>query len=286
MSDVVRSISTECVCTLELTDVTLVCVDTRAPAIAVAAMQRCMEQVKFARAVLFTDAAAIASLPHDIDGVAIRIGSVDEYSQFLLRGLAEHITTAFVLIVQWDGYILDAAQWDPAFLDYDYIGANFHSGPPDKTVGNGGFSLRSRRLLEAMLDPAMVLSNPEDTCICHLNRDRLERDHGIRFATSELASHFSFERLPPAGPTFGFHGLFNMHRIMSADALTTLLESLPDELVCGVDGRDLCRTLIESGQLAMAELLIRKRRRLGLLHNRTLRLRWALARAKLARRSS
>lgn len=265
---------------LELTDVTLACVDTRAPATAVAAMQRCMAQVKFARAVLFTDAAAIAALPSDIDGVAIRIGSVDDYSQFLLRGLEQHITTAHVLIVQWDGYVLDAAQWDPVFLGYDYIGANFHSGPADRTVGNGGFSLRSRRLLDAMQDPAMVLSNPEDTCICHLNRERLERDHGIRFAPAQLASRFSFERLPPKGPTFGFHGLFNMHRIMSTCELGTLLQSLPDELVCGVDGRDLCCTLIDCGQFTLAELIISKRRRLGLLHNRTLRLRWALARAK------
>ena len=269
---------------LALPDVTLACVDTRAPQTALAAIQRCIAQIEFARVVLFTDAAAQGILPAHIDGVPISIGSVDEYSAFMLRGLATHIATPFVLVVQWDGYVLDASTWDPAFLEYDYVGAPFASGPQGWLVGNGGFSLRSARLLAAMQDPAMSISNPEDTCICHDNRDRLERDFGIRFATPQIAARFAFERVEPTGPTFGFHGLFNFHRIMTSDQLQDCLHALPDELVCGVDGRDLCRFLIADSQLDLAALIITKRQRLGLFDNRTLRLRAALHKAQLQRR--
>lgn len=269
---------------LALPDVTLACVDTRAPQIALTAIERCIAQIEFARVVLFTDVAAQNSLPAHIDGVPISIGSVDEYSAFMLRGLATHITTPFVLVVQWDGYVLDATAWDPAFLEYDYIGAPFRSGPQGWLVGNGGFSLRSAKLLAAMQDPSIAISNPEDTCICHDNRVRLERDFGIRFATPDVAARFAFERVEPTGPTFGFHGLFNFHRIMSSDQLHDYLHALPDELACGVDGRDLCRFLIADGQLDLAALIITKRQRLGLLDNRTLRLRAALHKAELQRR--
>lgn len=269
---------------LALPDVTLACVDTRAPQTALAAIERCVAQIEFARVVLFTDAAAQDTLPVHIDGVPISIGSVDEYSAFMLRGLTTHISTPFVLVVQWDGYVLDASAWDPAFLEYDYIGAPFRSGPHGWLVGNGGFSLRSARLLAAMQDPAMSISNPEDTCICHDNRERLERDFGIRFAPRDVASRFSYERVAPTGPTFGFHGLFNFHHIMTSDQLHDCLHALPDELVCGVDGRDLCRFLIADGQLDLAALIIAKRKRLGPFHNRTLRLRAALHKAQLQRR--
>jgi hypothetical protein len=48
--------------------------------------------------------------------------------------------------------------------------------------GNGGFSLRSRRLLQALQDPRIALSVVEDETICRTFRPLLERDYGIRFA--------------------------------------------------------------------------------------------------------
>jgi Protein of unknown function (DUF5672) len=266
---------------LALPNVTLACVDTRTPQLALAALERCMAQVSFARVVLFTDTTTQRSFPAGVDDVHVSISSMTEYSQFMLRGIAAHITTPFVLVVQWDGYVLNADAWDPEFLTCDYIGAPFRSAPDGWFVGNGGFSLRSARLLAAMQDPGMIISNPEDICICHENRLRLERDHGIRFATTELASRFAFERVAPDGPTFGFHGLYNMHRVLDDAALQALMRAMPDEMVCGVDGRDFCRALIADGRLELAATIISKRRRLGLLDNRTLRLRAALRGARL-----
>ncbi|MBC7843150.1 MAG: hypothetical protein H7099_12595 [Gemmatimonadaceae bacterium] len=270
---------------LALPDVTLACVDTRAPRVALAALEHCVAQVAFARVMLFTDATSLRTLPTPIEGVPVSIRSVDEYSAFMLRGLATYITTPFVMVVQWDGYVLDADAWDPAFLEYDYIGAPFVSDPKGRLVGNGGFSLRSARLLSAMQDASIIISNPEDACICHENRETLEQQFGIRFATPELASRFSYERVDPTGPTFGFHGLFNFHRVMTSEQLREFLRTVPDELVCGVDGRDLCRILIADAELDLAAMIVAKRQRvLGAFDNRTVRLRAALHTAQLRRR--
>jgi hypothetical protein len=151
-------------------------------------------------------------------------------------------------------------------------------------VGNGGFSLRSRKLLQALMDPAMVVRHPEDTCICHDNRQRLEDAHGIRFAPLSLATRFAYERVLPGGPTFGFHGLFNLHRVMPPEALHTLLLGLPDSLASGLDAHDLCATLISLGRLDSAAVLLDKRRRLGMTDRRTWRLRARLAWARLRQR--
>jgi Protein of unknown function (DUF5672) len=272
---------------LELPDVTLLCVDTRTPALAIAAMQRCQAQVRFADAVLLTDLALIAEAPVGIRLQPVSVDSVAAYSQLMLRGLLPHVATSHLLVVQWDGFVLDAAQWDPAFLEFDYIGAPLRGEPPERTVGNGGFSLRSRKLLTALQDPEMGMSHPEDLCICHENRARLEHGHGVRIAPVEVAARFSFERSVPGHATFGFHGLFNLHRVLAPQELHELVRSLPDELARGLDAHDLCRTLIEQGRLDTAADLLDKRRRLGMQDRRTLRLRcqFLLARWRRHRQS-
>jgi len=271
---------------LQLPDVTLVCVDTRTPDLALAAMRRCIAQVQFAKALLFTDAAALTAATSGIEVIGLEVPTVAAYSEFMLRGLDMHIDTSHVLVVQWDGYVLDAGQWEPGFLNCDYIGAPLRDAPPGQAVGNGGFSLRSKRLLQAMRDPAMQIRHPEDICICQLNRRRLEHDHGMRFADAAIAQRFSWERLPAAGPTFGFHGLFNMQHVMPAAELHALVQALPDALARGLDAHDLCRSLIAARQLDTAAELLAKRRRLGMRDRRTLRLHALLAWARYGWRLS
>jgi hypothetical protein len=258
---------------LELPNVTLLCVDTRLPALAIAAMQRCQAQVRFADAVLLTDPTLVAHAPAGIRLHPVCVDSVAAYSSLVLRGLLPHVATSHVLVVQWDGFVLDAAQWDPAFLEFDYIGALLRGEPPERSVGNGGFSLRSRKLLTALLDPQIRMSHPEDLCICHENRERLERQHAVRIAPVDVAARFSYERIVPGHATFGFHGLFNLHRVLAPAQLHELVRSLPDQLARGLDARDLCRALIVRGQLDTAAELLAKRRRLGMRDRRTLQLR-------------
>ena len=269
---------------LALPDVTLVCVDTRTPELGIAAMQHCQRQISFGETLLFTDPARVQQPPAGIRRVPLLIDSVPAYSEFMLRGLLPHISTSHVLVVQWDGYVLDAAQWDPAYLQQDYIGAPLRHQPPGRAVGNGGFSLRSRRLLQSLQDPALVMRHPEDLCICHDHRARLEAEHGIQFAPLAMAAHFAYERVAPVGPTFGFHGLFNLHRVMPPADLHALLLGLPDPLARGLDAHDLCTTLIGLGRLDTAAVLLDKRRRLGMHDRRTWRLRARLAWARWRQR--
>lgn len=265
---------------LSLPQVTLVCVDTRTPMLALQAIARCRAQIAFGDALLFTEPALVPSPPSGLRIVPAVINSVPAYSHFMLRGLLPHVHGSHVLVMQWDGYVVDATQWDPRFLDFDYIGAPLRGEPAERAVGNGGFSLRSRRLLQALQDPSLAERHPEDLCICHDHGARLEREHEIRFAPLDVAARFAYERLPPAAPTFGFHGLFNMHELLSPDELHALVAALPDGMAAGLDAHDLARTLIERGQLDTAALVLAKRNRLGMNDRRTWRLRALLAWAR------
>lgn len=260
-----------------LNDVTLCCVDTRSPALALAAIAHCHRHLSFASTLLFTDVAACPPAPENVHVLPARIDSTEDYSRFMLKSLAPHVHTSHVLVVQWDGFVLDPDAWDPSFLTWDYIGPRWHDVPdPVLSVGNGGFSLRSRRLLQALADPSFEATHPEDLCICRTHRARLERDFGIRFAPPEAADRFAFERLPPQGPTFGFHGLMNFDRVFERDALHAFLRQMPDRMSRNLDAHDLCSRLLDLGDIEGAALILDKRRRLGMTDRRTLRLRWRL----------
>lgn len=259
---------------IDLTDVSLCCVDTRYPALALQAMQRCMASLRFREALLFTDLRQPVEAGPGIRLVDCRIDSIGAYSGFMLRELAPHVSSSHVLVVQWDGFVWHPDAWDPAFLQYDYIGPRWHDAPSAAlSVGNGGFSLRSQRLLQALQDPAFEPQHPEDVCICRTYRDALEQRHGIRFAPPEVADRFGFERTPPRGRPFGFHGLMNLHRVLPGPELHRFLADLPARLAGSLDAHDLCAALLDEGDLAGAGLLLDKRRQLGMRDRRTLRLR-------------
>jgi hypothetical protein len=194
----------------------------------IAAIEATTDQIRFGDVVLFTQPAGQQPpAPARIVPIApLRSGA--DYSNFLLNDLAKHIRTDHCLIVQWDGFVVDANQWDPGFLDFDYIGACWPQFDDGHDVGNGGFSLRSRRLLEACRSPEFVPSHPEDVAICRTNRTLLEEEFGIRFADRATADRFSFERSNSGGKTFGFHGVFNMIPTLGEDRFWNIYRSLDD----------------------------------------------------------
>lgn len=194
----------------------------------VAAIRCSTDQILFADVVLFSDSANIP-LPRNGRVVPIApIRSGRDYSRFVLRQLADHVQTDHCLIVQWDGFVIDARRWDDRFLGCDYIGAPWPQFRDGRDVGNGGFSLRSRKLIEACRDPRFVQGHPEDVAIGRDNREFLEREHGMIFADSALAEMFSFERSAPRQATFGFHGVFNMIPLFGADRFWQLYGTLSD----------------------------------------------------------
>ena len=155
------------------------------------------------------------------------INSVQGYCEFLLKHAWKFVKTEFFLVLQYDGFVLNGDHFSETFLDYDYIGApwphfDFHK------VGNGGFSLRSRRLMQAvepLLTPQDFLI-PEDIVICRKYRPQLERDATVKFATVSAAEKFSQELSVRNHPTFGFHG-YTLLPLVYRHSLEFLFQHLP-----------------------------------------------------------
>lgn len=250
---------------LSLPQVTLCAIDDRSPALALQALHRSMQQVDFARVKLFTHAPQPALESRGVELVDIApIRSSREYSRFVLRELPRHIDTEFVLVSQWDGFVCDPSAWRPEFLEWDYLGAPWPDAPAGQTVGNGGFSLRSRRLLDAAADERLADYHPEDVALGRTYRGLLEREHGVRFAPEALARRFAYENAAPGGPTFGFHGPYNLPAVLDAATLSRWLDELPDDFFRGRDARRLARALLRRKMPKVAQKLIARREAAGL----------------------
>lgn len=164
------------------------------------------------------------SLPKNIEYNFIKkINNLDKYSYNMIYNLSNYIDTDFALVIQSDGYVINPSCWRKDFLDYDYIGAPF-SLPRDNIsyrdthnniirVGNGGFSLRSKKLIDIpnklnlKWKPFHGYYN-EDGFICCMYRDTYEKN-GCKIAPIDIAKYFSHEaRIPEIQGIipFGFHG--------------------------------------------------------------------------------
>lgn len=147
-----------------------------------------------------------------------KIESINDYNYFILFNLCDYINSEYALVVQYDGYVLNSDKWSDVFLKYDYIGAPwsmynyFIKGRINIRVGNGGFSLRSKKILSIFKELNISFANHnignyhEDVVICVYCRKILE-DYGIKFAPVQIASIFSCEEklLDSELKTFGFH---------------------------------------------------------------------------------
>lgn len=212
---------------LALSQVTLCAASSVNLAATVHALQASLAQIEFADCLLFTDQ------PTKVDHPAIRIvqierlTSAEAYSEFLLAQLPNFIETSHCLIVQWDGHVRDAHYWDPQFLDYDFIGASWPQFFDGYDVGNGGFSLRSKSLLEACKSRRFQPAHPEDISIGRTHRAWLEAQ-GLRFAGRALADCFSAERAGNLQNAFGYHGVWHMPEVLGTERFWDIYRTLDD----------------------------------------------------------
>lgn len=157
--------------------------------------------------------------------------SIEAYSYYVIYDLYKHIKSEFCLIVQHDGFVINPNMWLNEFYKYDYIGAPWIYSEscfidPENNhirVGNGGFSLRSQKLLntpnfEHIPFASTMFGNyykhlnhfsmNEDNIIC-VHNHRLFEKYGNTFAPFEIALKFSKEKIMEENKnleTFGCHG--------------------------------------------------------------------------------
>ena len=153
------------------------------------------------------------------------IFSSADYSHFIIYELYKYINTSHVLIVHWDGQILNPKKWSEKFLNFDYVGAPFIPREYDfnycrdkrnnfYVVGNGGFTIRSKRLLESAIefdlkDETIYTNTHEDGFYCVLHRLFLESKNFV-WADFNTAREFCLESPISLEDFFsfplGFHG--------------------------------------------------------------------------------
>ena len=208
-------------------DTAIAIADTDHPVLALQALQHSLAGFPVGQVIVFSDR------PEAWPGFdVVRVPTlrrIEDYNRLITRHLAEVLQRDRVLVIQYDGFVLNPAEYAPLFRHYDYLGAPWPQFA-DCGVGNGGFSLRSRRLVDAVarLDYA-DLSEAEDLFICRRSRPALEAA-GLRFAPRALAAHFSVEFPMVPWPTFGFHGIFHLPGVYR-QRLDFLIEHLSDRVL-------------------------------------------------------
>lgn len=159
--------------------------------------------------------------------------SYKEFSYYCIYKLIEHVDTDYMLMIHPDGFIINPDCWTDEFLEWDYIGApwpvrndayidpfgNHHR------VGNGGFTLRSKKLLETPANCNVSFEVNEGDFYKHMNAGAYNEDgnicvhnrhifenNGCKFAPVEIAALFSHETPTPetklVEKPFGFHRYF------------------------------------------------------------------------------
>lgn len=211
---------------LQLPNVTAVCADCVGTERAIDALEHTKRLVDYGAVKYFT------SLETDYPHIKIKHLDHNGYSAFMLKELWKYIDTTHVQVIQHDGWVLNPAKWDPAWLQYDYIGAIWLQATQNDALacGAGGFSLRSRkltRLTSELLPPwdgVHSFDGPtgnnwghEDGCIAMHLRSILEMRYGCVYAPPEVAAKYCFGggKLIYDPESFGFHGFWpeNIERL-------------------------------------------------------------------------
>lgn len=208
-------------------DISLVIVDTASHTLAKFSIEQTLKTIDCKEVLVFSDREIIQGAKHipirpDID--------LFDYSEIMLKHLWLHVETAHALVIQWDGMAVNQDLWTDDFLKYDYIGSIWPWPQQGIEMGNGGFSLRSRKLIEALRDDDIQLGGisgqNEDIAICVEYRNMLQEQYGIEYAPSNVARQFATEN-EWLGPTFGFHGPWNIPRFFKEADIRYVIEHLP-----------------------------------------------------------
>lgn len=193
---------------IELPQITVLIADTKNHAQAIYAIKKTLEQIKPAKVVFMTDR------DFEIPEVTIvkipTIKGKEDYSRVMVKESWKYFDTDFCLTIQHDGYCICGEAWKDEFLNYDFTASPWLYPDEDRNVGNGAFSLRSKKLATILgTDDFIEIVSPEDEIIGRLYRRYLEGKYDIKFAPESLAHTFAYELHEPYSKTFGFHSNFH-----------------------------------------------------------------------------
>lgn len=202
---------------LPLPDVTLVLVDTDAHVLSRMAIEETLTRIEPGEILIFSDDdQKMGDLP--VRKIAPLKG-VGDWAAMIWRHVPMFLNTSHALIQQWDSWVIDEQMWSDAWLQYDYIGAPWPWIQDAMNVGNGGFSLRSKRLLQRLHQMDMSPTADEDAVLCRTLRPELEKE-GFTWAPRDVAVLFSYEHgRPILHNTFGFHDVRNMRSVLTPNQL-------------------------------------------------------------------
>ena len=214
---------------IDLPNVTLFCISSNKVQDAIKVLQYSMRGINFGAVKLITHEDP-GNLPEGIEfSKCYEIKSIHDYNYYCIYNLSKHIDTDYCLLIQPDGFVINPDKWNDDWFNYDYIGAPWalakdaYLDPWNKPhrVGNGGFSFRSKKLLDVPKHAYIhfdvnwgdfykhmnVGFTSEDGIICVHNRHIYEA-LGCKIAPIEVAARFSHERQLPETKgikPFGFH---------------------------------------------------------------------------------
>jgi hypothetical protein len=206
---------------INLPNVTLLAVSSIEIPATIKALQISSEKINFAKIVLVSDVRP-DNLPENIEYKYYpKITCSHDFDVFAIEHLGKYFDTNHVLMVQYHGFVIHPELWNDDWLKFDFCGAlwfprkefiSLSTGSLVR-VGNGGFSLRSKRLyntieklgLKCVYDRSF--SN-DDGLINSLFRKVL-LENGIVYPEATDIPEFSFENDVPENQHitkfFGFH---------------------------------------------------------------------------------
>lgn len=176
------------------------------------AMEYSMQEIEFGAAVIITHKKP-KNLPSNITYKYIEeLTDIDRFNYETVYNMGDYIDTEFVLLVHYDGFVVNPQSFKQEFLEYDYIGSPWPLPKEGDTttyrdihgnicrVGNS-VSIRSKRLLDFPRKANIPWTSEkgwfnEDGFICCRNKHLFE-EAGMKFAPLELAIHFGHEHMIP-----------------------------------------------------------------------------------------
>ncbi len=173
----------------------------------VCALKYSMRGIDFGEVVLITDKKPFY-LPRDITYKHTDIiDEIDKFNYKMVYELTDYIDTDYVLLVHYDGFVVNPEMWQDEFLEYDYIGSPWPLPDNDYMyrdsegnicrVGNS-VSIRSKKLMDYPKEHNLKWEKVwdgnynEDAFLCCVHKNEME-EAGIKFAPIGIAKYFGHE---------------------------------------------------------------------------------------------